>query len=704
MTYTHHAGWAVNSLARIQGLAIDPVRLQGALARVDGLTGLAQAQALCAALNLLAVRPLSQPDPALLPALAVLNSGEFGLLMAKQANGLWLVQQAGGQLLLPDVALQQLLYLDPPANAVDDDADQTFADQLRMALRPFRPVMVEGIIATLLIGLLTLATSMFSMQVYDRVIPTKSEYTLIVLGTGVLLIIALELMLKFSRSKLMDQVVIGVDSQLSRQIYERLLAIRLDRLPASVGSLASQMRGYEQIRNFYTASTLFGLADLPVALVFLLIIGSIGSIGVALIPLLVAVLCLLLGFLARRRINLLARQGAEWTNRKTGLLVETVEGIETIKSGAGGFKLLSRWLDITRKTMRNDLDMRHANENINYLAATLQQISYALMVMVGSYQVISGQMTMGALIACSILGGRVLTPIMAIPGLMVQQAHASAAQKGLESLYALAQDNQGVARPLTPSQLQGNYRFDQVQFAYGKTPPAIQIQQLDIRAGEHIGILGPIGSGKSTLLRLLAGLYHPAEGRLLLDGLDMAQISQATLSQHIAYLQQDHRLFQGTLRENLLIGLADPGDDALQQALNQSGLAQVVAAHPLGLDLPISEGGKGLSGGQRQLVAFTRLLLSGGKILLLDEPTASMDEQQERRCLTVLAELCRRQQITLVVVTHKPSVLPLVDRLIIVAGHQIVMDGSKQAVLQQLSGAGPAPSSSTPAAQDTSRP
>ncbi len=684
MSHPHHLSWAVNALAQIQGLAIEPVRLQSAMQGVAELTGLEQAHALCRALDFVAIRELSQPDPALLPAIAILNYGEFGLVIDKQPNGLWLVQQATGQLLLPDAELSQLVYFEPPNPA--DKPDPNFASQLKAALRPFRPVIAEGVIATLLIGMLTLATSMFSMQVYDRVIPIQSEDTLIVLGTGVLLIIALELLLKFSRSKLMEQVTIGVDSQLSRQIYERLLAVRLDRLPASIGSLASQIRGYEQIRNFYTASTLFGLADLPVAVIFLVIIATVGTVSVAMIPLIVAVLCLMLGLWMRQRINLLARQGAEWTNRKTGLLVETVEGIETIKSGAGGFKFLSRWLEITRQTVRNDLDMRHANEHINYWAATLQQVSYALMVVVGAYAVISNNMTIGALIACSILGGRVLTPIMAIPNLMVQHAHAQAAQKGLESLYALAKDNQGVARPLTPSQLQGHYRFEQAEFAYGKGPLALQIKQLNIQAGEHIGILGPIGSGKSTLLRLLAGLYHPATGRVLLDGLEMSQISQATLSQQIAYLQQDHRLFEGTLRENLLIGLPDPSDDVMQQALNKSGLNQVVAAHPQGLDLPISEGGKGLSGGQRQLVAFTRLLLSGGKILLLDEPTASMDEQQEQRCLSVLAELCRQQHITLVVVTHKTSMLPLVERLIIVANHQIVLDGSKQAVLQQLTG------------------
>lgn len=689
----HHASWAINCLARIQGHAIESVRLQNAIQQSQQLTGLNQVNSLFKLLNLTQTRQLQQPDPALLPALAILDNQQFGLVVAQQSNGLWLVQQANGHIVLAENQLSQLIYLDPINDLQNNLKTASFNQQFKHAFKPYRSILIEGVVATLVIGVLTLATSMFSMQVYDRVIPTHSQDTLIVLGSGVLLLIALELILKFSRSKLMDQVTIGIDSQLSRQIYERLLAIRLDQLPNSVGSLASQLRGYEQVRNFYTASTLFSLADLPIALLFLVIIASIGTGLLAAVPLVVALVCLALGFVAREKINLLAKQGAEWTNKKTGLLVETVEGIETIKSGAGGFKFLSRWLEITRQTVRNDLDMRHANENLSYIAATLQQVSYALMVIVGSYAVISNQMTMGALIACSILGGRILTPIMAIPSLMVQQAHARAAEKGLEALYALPQDNHHVARPLSPSLLKGDYHFEQAKFAYGKGPVALQVSQLDIKAGEHIGILGPIGSGKSTLLRLLAGLYHPNSGRVLLDGLEMNQINQASLSQHIAYLQQDHRLFEGTLRENLLIGLADIDDDTMQQALNKTGLQQVVAEHPQGLDLRISEGGKGLSGGQKQLVAFTRLLLSGAKILLLDEPTASMDEQQERRCLSVIAELCHQQQITLIIVTHKVSVLPLVDRLMIVANHQIVLDGSKQAVLQQLSG-NPTPSSS----------
>ena len=272
-------------------------------------------------------------------------------------------------------------------------------------------------------------------------------------------------------------------------------------------------------------------------------------------------------------------------------------------------------------------------------------------------------------------------------------------------MYLLKTDHEGLDRPLVPTHIRGQYSLDNVQFAYGSdnpmspNPPALTVAQLAIAPGERIGILGPIGSGKSTLLRLLSGLYHAQQGRILIDGLDITHVSREVLSRQVGYLQQDHRLFQGTLRENLLIGLPDPGDDVLQQVMERTGMSRLVVSHPKGLERPIMEGGKGLSGGQRQLVAFTRLALAKPGVLLLDEPTASMDNEQEGRCLAVLAEEASAGK-TLVVVTHKPSLLPILNRLIVVVGSRIVLDGPRDAVLQKLGGGNPAvggpPSQTTP--------
>ena len=290
---------------------------------------------------------------------------------------------------------------------------------------------------------------------------------------------------------------------------------------------------------------------------------------------------------------------------------------------------------------------------------------------------------MGALIACSILSGRILAPVMALPGLLVQHSHAVAAQEGLERLYTLESDNHGIAHPLVPTHIKGHYQLADVEFAYGQNPPVIVVPKLEIKPGERIAVVGPIGAGKSTLLRMLSGLYHPQKGSIRIDGLELGHVSRQLLSQKIGYLQQDHRLFQGTLRENLLIGLPDPGDEVLFAAMARTGMDRIVGSHPMGLERPIMEGGKGLSNGQKQLVAFTRLILCQPDILLLDEPTATMDDMQERQCMAVLAEEANAGK-TLVIVTHKPGTLALVNRIIVVAGSAIVMDGPRDAVLQQL--------------------
>jgi ATP-binding cassette subfamily C protein LapB len=231
--------------------------------------------------------------------------------------------------------------------------------------------------------------------------------------------------------------------------------------------------------------------------------------------------------------------------------------------------------------------------------------------------------------------------------------------------------------------MKGHYQLTNVQFSYGQNPPVIAVPKLEIRPGERIAIVGPIGAGKSTLLRMLSGMYQPQKGSIHIDGLELGHISRQLLSQKIGYLQQDHRLFQGSLRENLLIGLPDPGDEVLFAAMTRTGMDRIVGSHPKGLERPIMEGGKGLSNGQKQLVAFTRLILCKPDILLLDEPTATMDDMQERQCMAVLAEEANAGK-TLVIVTHKPGTLALVNRIIVVAGSAIVLDGPRDAVLQQL--------------------
>jgi ATP-binding cassette, subfamily C, bacterial LapB len=561
---------------------------------------------------------------------------------------------------------------------------------MKAAFRKHTTTLVEGALATVLINCIALAISLYSMQVYDRVIPSQGYQTLFVLSVGVALAILFELVMKYARSHLLEHVVIHLDSELSSNVFQRLLSIRLDQMPQSVGSLTAQLRAYEGIRALLTASAAYLLVDIPFALVFIAVMVVLGSPYVGAVPLVFLFISLMIGLTLRRGINAAARQGARAANMKTGLLVEAVEGAETIKNGHGAWRFLSRWIDINHQAIDHDLKIRRLSEVGGFLTASLQQLSYAGLIAVGAWQVIEGNMTMGSLIACSILSGRALTPAGMLPGLMVQYAHAKAALEGLEHIYSLKMDHAGVDRPLSPLHLKGHYHLESVRYSYqstaaqqGKTQIAFNIPDLEIRAGEKIVVLGAMGSGKSTLLRLLSGLYHPQEGRILLDDVELSHISRNKLSEQVGYLQQEHRLFQGSLRDNLLIGLPDPGDDKVLDAARETSLIALVREHPMGLELPISEGGKGLSGGQKQLVALTRLALTQPSVWLLDEPTASMDSEAEQQCIQMLKNRISPEH-TMVLVTHKPSLIPLADRIIVMAQHTVLLDGPRDVVLQEL--------------------
>lgn len=290
---------------------------------------------------------------------------------------------------------------------------------------------------------------------------------------------------------------------------------------------------------------------------------------------------------------------------------------------------------------------------------------------------------MGGLIACSILSGRVLAPVALIPSQLVQWAHTRAALQGLDRLWTLQDDHHGQEQPVALENIRGQYRFESVVAHYGGNK-ALAVPSLSINPGEKVAVLGPVGAGKTTLLRLLSGMYKPQEGRILLDDIDLAHIAKPALAEHMGYVQQDGRLFAGTLRDNLVLGLLDPGDETILQAARQTGLMQaVIAQHPKGLQQEIFEGGTGLSGGQRQLANLTRAFLRKPSIWLLDEPTASMDRNLELQVMQALRTSLKPED-TLVLVTHKAEMLELASRVIVIANHQIVLDGPKEQVLQKL--------------------
>lgn len=678
---------ALLRLAATQREAVDRLALQeAASAAGKAVTPQDQLDTVASHIQVRPARWHLQPDAAHLPALVASPGGAWGVLRARNAAGQWVVEwfeqqrqrweeQAHDSLEGHAVASLNLM---PPYRATRSPVLRLVLDELGA----HKGLLLEGLAGGALLALLGMLISFYSMQVYDRVIPSGAEQTLLVLTLGVLLAISLEYLAKRLRARVYEHLVDEIDQRLARTVYLRFLSIRLDQLPPSVGSLASQLRGYESVRGFLLALSTQLAVDAPFALAFLLVIAAIAG-PLAYIPLAFFVMSIVLASWQAGQIRQLAQRSQAAANRKTGLLVESVEGAEIIKSGQGGWRMLGRWLASSDDARDIDLQTRRLNEAGQFRTMSMQQASYVLMIAAGAWMASRGEITMGALIACSILSGRVLNPVTQLSGQIAAWAQVKAALQGLDALWKLEDDHHGQEQPVHVDTLQGAYHLEGVAMSM-RGQPVLRVEKLDIRSGEKIGVLGPIGAGKTTLLRLLSGMYKPSEGRIWLDNIDLAHLSKPILADHLGYLPQDGRLLGGTLRENLLLGLADPGDELLLQLARQTGLYDsVVAPHPQGLQQEISEGGSGLSGGQRQLVNLTRVFLRQPRIWLLDEPTASLDPASEQSVMRALRAALRPKD-TLVLVTHKPEMLQLVDRVIVIARHQVVLDGPRDEVLARL--------------------
>jgi ATP-binding cassette subfamily C protein LapB len=559
-----------------------------------------------------------------------------------------------------------------------------------IALRQ-KPFIIYAAIASLSINILALGTSFYSMQVYDRVIPTHGLSTLTMLSIGVFVAILLELILKLARSSILDHASKNMDLAYSHDIFSRFLKIRSDALPKSIGTLSGQLQSYGTVRAFISTAALYVLIDFPFSLIFLTVIVLISGWTMGLIALVFLLVAIIIGLLFKTKIEKLSQTSSRASHQKLGLLVETVENAENVKMSGGGWHILSRWNHLSENAIHDDIEIRHYSELSSYMSAFLQQISYIGLVATGAYLVTTTDtLTMGGLIAVTILSGRILAPIAMLPNLIVQWGRTKIAIKDLDNVYALPSDNEGIDRPLTPSIIQHTLECQNLKFAYTKDALTTNLPKLTINAGEKVAILGSIGSGKSTLLKLLSGLYMPQEGKVLLNGIDMQHISRNKINETISYLPQNIKLLSGTLRNNLLFGMVGISDETIMEKASQTGLIALINTLPQGLDTPIPEGGESVSGGQKQLIVLTRLLITQPKIWLLDEPTSSMDEGSERRIIELLKGRISPEQ-TLVVVTHKPSLLSLVDRIIVMTPQGIALDGPRDAVLQRLSAPAKAP-------------
>ena len=545
-------------------------------------------------------------------------------------------------------------------------------------------LLVYAAAATFSINTLALGTSLYTMQVYDRVVPTGAISTLVALTIGVFIAIFLEMMIKFSRSVLLDYATKKMDIEYSNDIFERFLRIRCDALPKSIGTLTGQLQSYNNVRAFITSAAMFLFIDLPFSIIFILAIFVIGGFAMGLVPIGFLILSLIVGFIFRKKIEQASKNSSMASYKKMGLMVETVENSENIKATGAGFNILNNWNRLTQEAVDDDIEIRHYSDMSSYITAFLQQLSYIAIVSLGAYLVAeNGTITMGALIAMTILSGRILQPIAQLPNQFVQWGKASLAVKDLDNVYKLASDNDGITRPLSPYLDTTNIRCKDISFGYTENSNVISVSELNIKQGEKVAILGAIGSGKSTFLKILAGLYKPTKGFVYLDGIDMQLIKRDFLTENMSYLPQTTKLFAGTLRDNLIFGMIGISDEQIIEAAKLTGLIGLINALPNGLDTVVPEGGESVSGGQKQLIALTRMIVANKKIILLDEPTASMDEGTERQIISMLHQKLSPDQ-TMVVVTHKPIVLNMVDRIIVLTPNGIAVDGTKEEVLAKL--------------------
>ena len=643
-----------------------------------------------------------QPDAGRLPCVVFSPAGVPGIITARNGKGPWAVSwwNDEGKNLKEEAVLEfedgtrfLRLRMTAPFIASDSPSFQLVWSEIWAHKR----ILADVAAGTIAISLLALVTSFYSMQVYDRVVPTQAGATLLALTIGVAVAIMLEALGKWIRAKQIHELTDSVDQNLARSVYSRFLSVRLDQLPPSIGSTSSRLRSYESIRGFLVNVSTQALVDVPLALLMLAVLTLVGG-WLALVPATFLALGIFMGVVFHKRMEQLAKLSTPAQHQKLGMLVESIEGAETIKSGQGGWRMLSKWLDLTDEGRQYEQHMRKLTEMQQFLMAMFQQGTYVLLVALGAMHVGQSDFTMGALIACSILSGRVLAPIASIPSLMMQWAQTRVSVQDLDKLWTLALDHPEGAEPLVLEDVRGQYALENVSMQYQGTA-ALKVPTFKIQPGERIAILGGVGSGKTTLLRVLSGMYKPQEGRTTLDGVEIEHIAKGSLAEQMGFVPQDGRLFAGTLRDNLVLGMSDPGDDVLLDAARKTGLFEaVIAPHPKGLARDIYEGGSGLSGGQRQLVHITRALLRNPRIWLMDEPTASMDSTIENRVIGMLhKELSDNPQSTLVLVTHKPQLLSLVNRIVILANQQIVMDGPRDQVLQQLQqNARPNPASNQP--------
>lgn len=642
-------------------------------------------------------RDLAQLNSALFPAILLLNNNQVCVLLELSAGSARVIYPELGDAVVT-VSVDELaeqytgraIYARPQerfdARAADisksSSAKHSGAHWFWSVISEHKYLYRDVLLTALLINFFALVSPLFVMNVYDRVVPNHATDTLWVLAMGMLIAISADFVLRMMRAWFVDLAASRVDVTLSASIMERVLGMKLAERPASVGSFASGLQSFEAIRSFISSATILALVDLPFVLLFLIVVLLIS--WPLIFPLLVGVLLVIIYTAAvQKKMQLLAENSMQASAQRNATLVESLAGLETIKTLGAEGRMQAIWEKSTLLVSRVGVKMRLLSGSVGTSTLWIQQAVSVVIIIVGVYQIIDGNLSQGGLIAAYMLASRIMAPVGQTAGLLMQYHSAATALTALDSIMEKPVERPLNAQWISRPQLQGGIEFKKVAFKYPQDErEVLRDVSFKINPGEHVAILGRNGSGKTTLEKLIAGLYEPTAGTVLLDNIDIRQLDPAELRRNMGCVAQDVNLFFGNLRDNIAMGAPHATDEAILEAVRLSGLTDFVNQHPLGLAMPVGEHGQLLSGGQRQSVSIARALLSDAPILLMDEPTGSMDHTSEEEFKRNLTQFAAYK--TLLVITHRTSLLELVNRIIVIDAGKIVADGPKEQVVEAL--------------------
>ena len=552
----------------------------------------------------------------------------------------------------------------------------------------YRRYYYDSILASILINVLSTLGGLFAVHIYDRVIPLKAYSTLWSLVVGVVMAMLFEAAARHLRDYLLDLAARKSDITLSSSLFKQALGLRLEHTPPSSGAFAHQVRQFETVRDFAASASMAVITDLPFALLFIFMIFTIAG-PLAIVPLAAIIIVIMTAVIVQYPMHKLMLETFRDQSAMMGVLIESIEGIETLRvTGASGI-MIKRYEELNATTAHSGMRFRIISNIVMTFFNLVQQAQGIIVMVWGTYLIHQGELSTGALVGCMMFSGRAIGPVGQFVQLAMRFQTAKTAMAGLNSLMSMPVERDPARSYLQKTKFNGSIEIQKLSFAYPSTgnhkpPIALRDVTLSIEPGERVAFVGKIGSGKSTLLRMIAGLFQPIEGQVKIDGIDIRQIDPVDFRNQIGYVTQDLRLFRGTLRENIFLGRSAATVDAFMEVVALTGLDKIADAHPMGYDMPIGSMGLGLSGGQRQLVALARALVTRPKILLMDEPTSAMDMQTEAMFTKRLEDIVKGR--TVIIVTHRPSLLSVVDRIVVMDNQRMVADGEKEKILAMLAG------------------